>query len=76
LWSWAFRNGRYQVVPFGAGKADVDESNAAQLWSTVYLAVQPPQVLQQGLPAAKAPAKPNRPIIGVAAAPEWSRCPA
>jgi hypothetical protein len=43
LWSWAFRDGQYQVVPFGAGKADVDESNAAQLWSTVYLAVQPPK---------------------------------
>ncbi|WP_010215261.1 hypothetical protein [Sphingomonas sp. PAMC 26621] len=43
LWSWAFRGGRYEVVPFGAGKADVDESNAAQLWSTVYLAVQPPR---------------------------------
>ena len=44
LWSWAYRDGRYQVVPFGAGKQDVDESNAAQLWSTVYLAVQPPPV--------------------------------
>lgn len=42
LWSWAFRDGRYQVVPFGAGRNDVDESNAAQLWSTVYLAVRPP----------------------------------
>ncbi|HEU0065840.1 MAG TPA: hypothetical protein VFQ57_01230 [Sphingomonas sp.] len=43
LWSWAFENGRYKVVAFGAGKQDVDESNAAQLWSTVYLAVQPPR---------------------------------
>lgn len=43
LWSWAFENSRYRVVAFGAGKADVDESNAAQLWSTVYLAVQPPK---------------------------------
>jgi glycogen debranching enzyme len=43
LWSWAFEKGRYKVVAFGAGKADVDESNAAQLWSTVYLAVQPPR---------------------------------
>ncbi|MDB5455933.1 MAG: putative lipoprotein [Caulobacter sp.] len=42
LWSWTFRDGRYQIAPFGAGKADVDESNAAQLWSTVYLAVRPP----------------------------------
>ena len=44
LWSWTFRNGRYAVVAFGAGKQDVDESNAAQLWSTVYLAVKPPRV--------------------------------
>jgi len=44
LWSWAYRGGRYQVVPFGAGKQDVDESNAAQLWSTVYLAVRPPRL--------------------------------
>lgn len=43
LWSWAYADGRYRVVPFGAGKQDVDESNAAQLWSTVYLAVQPPR---------------------------------
>ena len=42
LWSWAYADGQYRVVPFGAGKADVDESNAAQLWSTVYLAVRPP----------------------------------
>lgn len=42
LWSWAFEDGRYKVVAFGAGRNDVDESNAAQLWSTVYLAVQPP----------------------------------
>ena len=45
LWSWAYADGRYRVVPFGAGKQDVDESNAAQLWSTVYLAVQPPKTL-------------------------------
>ena len=42
LWSWKYEGGRYQIVPFGAGRDDVDESNAAQLWSTVYLAVQPP----------------------------------
>ncbi|HEY2590567.1 MAG TPA: hypothetical protein VGI35_03160, partial [Steroidobacteraceae bacterium] len=41
LWSWSFRNGKYEVIPFGAAAADVDESNAAQLWSTVYLAVRP-----------------------------------
>ncbi len=43
LWSWTFADGRYRVVPFGAGANDVDESNAAQLWSTVYLAVRPPR---------------------------------
>lgn len=42
LWSWTFRDGHYQVTPYGAGKVHVDESNAAQLWSTVYLAVRPP----------------------------------
>ena len=41
LWSWAYAAGHYQVVPFGAAAADVDESDAAQLWSTAYLAVRP-----------------------------------
>lgn len=39
LWSWSFDDGRYQVAPFGATSADEDESNAAQLWSTVFLAL-------------------------------------
>lgn len=39
LWSWRFVGGRYQAVPFGQTSGDADESNAAQLWSTVYLAV-------------------------------------
>jgi hypothetical protein len=42
LWSWSFAAGHYQVAPFGAAAADADESDAAQLWSTVYLAVRPP----------------------------------
>jgi len=42
LWSWSYEAGRYQVRPFGSSAADADESNAAQLWSTVYLAVTPP----------------------------------
>ena len=42
LWSWTYANGRYRVAPFGASGADVDESNAAQLWSTVFLALRPP----------------------------------
>ena len=43
LWSWNFTSGHYVVNAFGAAAADADESNAAQLWSTVYLAVQPPR---------------------------------
>jgi hypothetical protein len=39
LWSWRYAGGRYQVAAFGASGSDVDESNAAQLWSTVYLAL-------------------------------------
>ena len=42
LWSWRYDKGRYEIAPFGASGADADESNAAQLWSTVYLAVQRP----------------------------------
>jgi hypothetical protein len=41
LWSWAWANGRYQVQAFGAAAGDADESNAAQLWSTVFLALGP-----------------------------------
>ncbi len=39
LWSWRFADGRYRIVPFGSSGTDADESNAAQLWSSVYLAV-------------------------------------
>jgi hypothetical protein len=42
LWSWKALNGRIELVPYGQTAAHVDESNAAQLWSTVYLAVRPP----------------------------------
>lgn len=38
LWSWSYVNGAYRAVPFGQHRAHVDESNAAQLWSTVFLA--------------------------------------
>ncbi|WP_437736161.1 hypothetical protein [Sorangium sp. So ce1335] len=41
LWSWAVEGGRYTLVPFGAARTHHDESNAVQLWSTVYLAVRP-----------------------------------
>ncbi|TWB41143.1 hypothetical protein [Nitrospirillum pindoramense] len=42
LWSWSYQDGRYQPVAFGASGGDADEANAAQLWSTVYLAVRSP----------------------------------
>ena len=42
LWSWAAdERGQLSLRPFGAG-TDADESNAIQLWSTVYLAVRAP----------------------------------
>jgi hypothetical protein len=44
LWSWSYGAGHYQMRPFGSAAADADESNAAQLWSTVYLAVTPPRL--------------------------------
>ena len=51
LWSWEWVDrvegvegveGRHEVRPFGPVSATADESNAAQLWSTVYLGVRPP----------------------------------
>jgi hypothetical protein len=48
LWSWSFAQGHFHIAPFGANAADADESNAAQLWSTVYLAVPDPQPAAQG----------------------------
>jgi glycogen debranching enzyme len=42
LWSWSFEGGHYRITPFGSRDTDADESNAAQLWSTVYLAVKAP----------------------------------
>ncbi len=42
LWSWSFVNQRFQIAPFGTNVADVDEANAAQLWSTVYLSIPDP----------------------------------
>jgi hypothetical protein len=41
LWSWSYANGTFHAEPFGRPGADVDESNAAQLWSTVYLGLTP-----------------------------------
>jgi hypothetical protein len=48
LWSWSQQDGRYKVEPFGQRGGDADESNAAQLWSTVFLALRPPQATQTG----------------------------
>jgi hypothetical protein len=42
LWTWTFTRGHFEIAPFGANAADADESNAAQLWSTVYLAIPAP----------------------------------
>ncbi len=38
LWSWSAEAGDWRAVPFGQGAQHETESNAAQLWSTVYLA--------------------------------------
>jgi hypothetical protein len=54
LWSWTWADGQYRMQPFGPGAATADESNAVQLWSTVYLAVRPP--LGEGNMAASQPA--------------------
>jgi glycogen debranching enzyme len=48
LWSWSYAAGRYRVRPFGSSSADATEADAAQLWSTVYLAVKPPRFVQAG----------------------------
>jgi hypothetical protein len=42
LWTWSFANGSFEIATFGASASDADESNAAQLWSTVYLAIPSP----------------------------------
>jgi hypothetical protein len=40
LWSWAVDAGRYHSVPFAPpGHRRADEANAAQLWSTAFLAL-------------------------------------
>lgn len=48
LWSFEVEDGRYKMVPYGQSCAHADESNAVQLWSTVYLAVRPPDGLARG----------------------------
>jgi hypothetical protein len=38
-WSWSYADGHYRIEPFGKAGADADESNAVQLWSTVFLGI-------------------------------------
>ena len=47
LWSWTYGAGHYHIRPFGSASADASEADAAQLWSTVYLAVRPPAGLMR-----------------------------
>jgi glycogen debranching enzyme len=43
LWTWRYeKSSGYRIVPFGQSAGHETESNAAQLWSTVFLAVSPP----------------------------------
>ena len=48
LWSWRYSAGRYHIRPFGSESSDATEADAAQLWSTVYLAIKPPVGLAHG----------------------------
>jgi hypothetical protein len=41
LWSWGYRSGQWQPEPFAPGGGEA-ESDAAQLWSTLFLALKPP----------------------------------
>ena len=43
LWSWRLSGGAYEAVPFGQQAGHKTESNAVQLWSTVFLALRPPR---------------------------------
>jgi hypothetical protein len=50
LWSWeANADGQPEYRAFGYNRNDVDESNAVQLWSTVYLVVKEPTPAQNPL---------------------------
>jgi len=50
LWTWSFDKGCYRAEAFGARRTDVDESNAAQLWSTVFLALMSPKEVVKAEP--------------------------
>jgi hypothetical protein len=59
LWSWSFYAGHFHIAPFGANAADADESNAAQLWSTVYLAIPDPGLRSTDISVAKSAPRPK-----------------
>lgn len=44
MWTWSYANGGYQPEAFGTHSADATEANAAQLWSTTYLAINDPNL--------------------------------
>ena len=44
MWTWSYANGGYQAEAFGTHSADATEANAAQLWSTTYLAINDPNL--------------------------------
>ena len=39
LWTFAVHRDDYVIAPFGQTEGHLTESNAVQLWSTVYLAL-------------------------------------
>ncbi len=41
LWSFAVRGDEFVIAPFGQSEGHLTESNAVQLWSTVFLALPP-----------------------------------
>ena len=44
MWTWSYTNGAYRAEAFGTHSADATEANAAQLWSTTYLAITDPNL--------------------------------
>jgi hypothetical protein len=50
LWSWSYASGQFRIEPFGRPGADADESNAAQLWSTVFLGLTSPDLTRDTAP--------------------------
>jgi hypothetical protein len=60
LWSWSIQGDRYQVAPFGSNAKDADEANAAQLWSTVYLAIHERDIIHSAARPQASRAQPER----------------